>query len=64
MAWGKPGVSKVDFGTDVGMCTGMAAMQNTGDGSNTAGGIQRQEQLGGRRRLRRRVSGRIGAGGR
>jgi hypothetical protein len=39
MAWGKPGVSKVDYGTDVGMCTGLAAMQNA-DGSNTAGGIQ------------------------
>jgi hypothetical protein len=40
MAWGKPGVSKVDYGTDLGMCTGLAAMQNTSDGSNSAGGIQ------------------------
>ena len=39
MAWGKPGVTKLDYGTDVGMCTGLAAMQNTGDGANTAGGI-------------------------
>jgi len=39
MAWGKPGVSKQDYGTDVGMCTGLAAMRNTGDGTNTAGGI-------------------------
>jgi hypothetical protein len=39
MAWGKPGVSKQDYGTDVGMCTGLAAMRNTGDGANTAGGI-------------------------
>ncbi|MEO8019166.1 MAG: hypothetical protein ABI769_15245 [Pseudomonadota bacterium] len=38
MAWGKPGVTKVDYGTDVGMCTGLAAMQGTGDGANTAGG--------------------------
>ncbi len=40
MAWGKPGVTKVDYGTDVGMCTGLAAMQGNGNGSNTAGGIQ------------------------
>jgi len=39
MAWGKPGVTKQDYGTDVGMCTGLAAMRNAGDGSNTAGGI-------------------------
>jgi hypothetical protein len=39
-AWGKPGVSKVDYGTDLGMCTGLAAMQNTGDGNYTAGGVQ------------------------
>lgn len=39
-AWGKPGVSRVDYGTEVGMCTGVAAMQNSGgNGSNTAGGI-------------------------
>ena len=24
-AWGKPGVSKTDYGTDVGMCTGLAS---------------------------------------
>jgi len=40
MAWGKPGVSKVDYGTDVGMCTGQASMQNVDDGNNTAGGIK------------------------
>ncbi|HYI87230.1 MAG TPA: hypothetical protein VEX61_09055 [Burkholderiales bacterium] len=39
LAWGKPGVSKVDYGTDVGMCTGFAAGTNTDKGSNTAGGI-------------------------
>jgi hypothetical protein len=37
--WGKAGVSRVDYGTDVGMCTGLAAMQTTGNGSNSAGGI-------------------------
>jgi hypothetical protein len=38
-AWGKPGVSKMDYGTDVGMCTGLAA-QASGDGNaNTAGGV-------------------------
>lgn len=40
MAWGKPGVSKLDYGTDVGMCTGTASMQNVDDGNNTAGGIK------------------------
>ena len=39
-AWGKPGVSRVDYGTEVGMCSGFAAMQNSGDnGTRTAGGI-------------------------
>jgi hypothetical protein len=38
-AWGKPNVSKVDYGTDVGMCTGFAAMAASGNGANTAGGI-------------------------
>jgi len=40
MAWGKPGVSKVDYGTDVGMCTGLAAQKGVNDGNNTAGGIK------------------------
>ncbi len=40
MAWGKPGVTKQDYGTDVGMCTGLAAQRNAGDGNNTAGGVQ------------------------
>jgi hypothetical protein len=39
MTWGKPGVSRVDYGTDVGMCSGLAAMQNAGNGANSAGGI-------------------------
>lgn len=39
-AWGKPGVSRVDYGTEVGMCTGHAVMQNSGgNGAKTAGGI-------------------------
>jgi hypothetical protein len=38
-AWGKPNVSKVDYGTDVGMCTGLASLESSGNGSNTAGGI-------------------------
>src|SRR5687767_1896059 len=38
-AWGKANVSKVDYGTDIGMCTGLAAMQGAGNGANTAGGI-------------------------
>jgi flavin-dependent dehydrogenase len=29
----------VDYGTDVGMCTGMASLESSGNGSNTAGGI-------------------------
>lgn len=38
-AWGKPGVSKADFGNDIGMCTGFAAQQGSGSGANTAGGV-------------------------
>jgi hypothetical protein len=45
-AWGKAGVSKVDYGTDVGMCTGYAALQNSGNGANTAGGIDGQNGAG------------------
>jgi hypothetical protein len=39
-AWGKPGVSRIDFGTDLGMCTGLAAQSGYGSGANTAGGVQ------------------------
>jgi hypothetical protein len=39
-AWGKPGVSKLDYGTDLGMCTGLAAQRGSGSGANTAGGVQ------------------------
>jgi len=38
-AWGKPGVSKTDYGTDLGMCTGIASMQGGEGPANTAGGI-------------------------
>jgi hypothetical protein len=38
-AWGKANVSKVDYGTDVGMCNGLASLESSGNGSNTAGGI-------------------------
>jgi hypothetical protein len=39
MVWGKPGVSKVDYATDVGSCTGLAVTQSSGNGANTAGGV-------------------------
>ena len=38
-AWGKAGVSKVQYVTDLGTCTGIAAMQEAGNGANTAGGL-------------------------
>lgn len=38
-AWGKPGVSKPEYGNDIGMCTGLAAQQVAGSGVNTAGGV-------------------------
>src|SRR5882672_9940221 len=38
-AWGKPGISKVDYVTDLGTCTAMSAMAETGNGANTAGGM-------------------------
>jgi hypothetical protein len=38
-AWGKAGVSKSDYGNDVGMCTGLAAQAGGGSGVNTAGGV-------------------------
>ncbi len=39
-AWGKANVSKTEYGTDIGMCTGIAAMKKT-DAANTAGGLKR-----------------------
>lgn len=38
-AWGKPGVSKTDYGTDVGMCTGLAAQASGDINAKTAGGV-------------------------
>lgn len=39
-AWGKPGITKYDYVTDLGTCTAMAAMaEGGGNGANTAGGI-------------------------
>jgi uncharacterized protein YceK len=38
-AWGKPGVSRTDYGMDVGMCTGLASQEGGGGPTNTAGGI-------------------------
>lgn len=38
-AWGKPGVSKGDFGNDIGMCTGLASQAASGSGENSAGGV-------------------------
>ncbi len=49
LAWGKGGVSMVDYGTDVGTCTGLAALSENGDnGANTAGGISGKNSTGGR----------------
>jgi len=39
-SWGKANVSKVDYGTDVGMCNGLASLESSGNGANTAGGMQ------------------------
>jgi len=44
--WGKANVSKVDFGTDIGTCAGLAAMQDPGNGANKAGGISGQNRGG------------------
>jgi hypothetical protein len=38
-AWGKPGASKFDYVTDLGACSAMAAMAESGNGANTAGGL-------------------------
>lgn len=40
VAWGKPGVSRIDYGTDVGMCTGLSVVQKTGNQTNSAGGTE------------------------
>lgn len=38
-AWAKAGVSKPEFGNDIGMCTGLASQHGSGSGENTAGGV-------------------------
>lgn len=38
-AWGKPGISKVDYVSDLGTCTAMSALAESGNGANTAGGL-------------------------
>jgi hypothetical protein len=38
-AWGKPGISKVDYVTDLGTCTARSALAEAGNGANTAGGL-------------------------
>ena len=38
-AWGKANVSKKDYGTDVGMCNGLASLESSGNGSAQAGGM-------------------------
>jgi hypothetical protein len=38
-AWGKPGASNFDYVTDLGTCSAMAAMAESANGANTAGGL-------------------------
>lgn len=45
-AWGKAGVSKADYGNDIGMCTGLASQMASGNGSNTAGGVNGRNNSG------------------
>ena len=45
-AWGKANVSKTDYGTDVGMCNGLASLEDSGNGANTAGGMQGSKSSG------------------
>jgi hypothetical protein len=44
--WGKPNVSKVDFGTDIGTCAGLASLQDSDNGANKAGGMSGQNRGG------------------
>lgn len=41
-AWAKAGVSRIAYGTDIGMCTGYASIADSGNGAHTAGGINGQ----------------------
>lgn len=38
-AWGKPGITKSEYVTDLGICSGTAALAETGNGAHTAGGL-------------------------
>lgn len=40
LAWGKPGVSRLDYGADVGACTAHALVRKVGNQPNSAGGIE------------------------
>lgn len=44
--WGKANVSKVEFGTDLGTCAGIASKQGADNGANKAGGISGQNRGG------------------
>ena len=39
-AWGKPGVSRLDYGTDLMVCTARASSSDAGNGYRSAGGVQ------------------------
>jgi hypothetical protein len=41
-SWGKANVSRLEYGTDLGNCTGSAALVSAGNGANTACGISGQ----------------------
>lgn len=46
-AWGKPGVTKVEYVTDLGTCTAQAAMTQGTSGSEVAGGLSGQNNSAG-----------------
>lgn len=39
-AWGKPGVSRLDYSTDLMVCSSRAASSDAGNGYRSAGGVQ------------------------
>jgi hypothetical protein len=44
-AWGKPGVSRIDYGTDIGVCSGTAAQAYAGNGANSNTGAALPDPL-------------------
>jgi hypothetical protein len=46
-AWSKPGVTKVDYGTDTGMCTGIAAIKASGGEGSPDGKAATQSRAAG-----------------